>query len=248
MSETPQDSKKTRLYLIRHGQAVVNVKPIMGGMKGDVGLTALGVRQAELLRDRLQKTGEIKADVLIASTLPRARQTAEIIAPALGLSIIPDDEVQEFRVGDDADGLTLDEYKRRYGWIDIEAEPSLPVDPGGDSWETFAARVTEALERITRQYEGKDIVVVCHGGVIDTSFVYFFGMDRRTLPIAGFHTRNTSITLWEWVRHRGRMRWRLGYYNDHAHLHGALYEENIDYSDGVSEPAEPAVPTETDDD
>ena len=72
----------THLYLIRHGESVANVQPIVAGMRGDVGLTERGVAQADRLRERLAQ-GEIAADVLIASTLPRARQTAEIIAPAL---------------------------------------------------------------------------------------------------------------------------------------------------------------------
>jgi len=72
----------TRLFLIRHGQAVSNVEPMIAGIRGDAGLTPLGVMQAERLRDRLAASGEIKADVFLASSLPRARQTAQIIAPA----------------------------------------------------------------------------------------------------------------------------------------------------------------------
>jgi len=64
----------TQLYLIRHGQAFCNVENLIAGMESDVGLTPVGVAQAERLRDRLSATGEIAADVLIASTLPRARQ------------------------------------------------------------------------------------------------------------------------------------------------------------------------------
>ena len=115
----------THLYLVRHGQAIVNVEPIVGGMRGDTGLSPLGVQQAQALCDRLQR-GEIQADALLASTLPRARQTAEIIAPALNLPIIFDDELHELRTGDEADGLSIDEYKRRFGWIDLEEEPFRP--------------------------------------------------------------------------------------------------------------------------
>lgn len=43
----------THLYLIRHGESVANVKPIVAGMKGDVGLTERGIEQAKRLRDRL---------------------------------------------------------------------------------------------------------------------------------------------------------------------------------------------------
>jgi len=210
----------THLYLVRHGQAVSNVEPILGGMRGDKGLTPLGVRQAERLRDRLKASGEIRAEVLIASSLPRARQTAQIVAPALGLPIVFDDEVQELRVGDEADGLTLDEYKRRFGWVDIEAEPNRLVYPGGESWVVFTDRVRRALTRIVSEHTGKTVVVVCHGGIIDVSFLHFFGMPLDRLPPARFYTRNTSITHWEHVAiHAGPMRWRLVRYNDDTHLH-----------------------------
>ena len=116
----------THLYLIRHGESVPNVQPIVGGMRGDAGLTALGISQAQRLRDRLASTGEIAADALIASTLPRARQTAEIIAPALGLPIQFDDEVQEMRPGD-ADGMNSDEAREKFGW-------NLPWDVPSSAW------------------------------------------------------------------------------------------------------------------
>ena len=225
--------KPTRLYLIRHGQAVVNVTPIIGGMKGDTGLTDLGVEQATRLRDRLMATGEIVPDVFIASTLPRAKQTAEIIAPAFpGVPLTFDDEVQEFRTGPNSDGLTMDEYKARFGWHDFADDVFKQTDPGGESWATFLLRIGQALTRITRQHQGKTIVVVCHGGVIDTSFMLFFGLNAFAVPPVGLQTLNTSLTLWEKVSHREKMRWQLSFYNDDAHLRGGGVSrgENIDYT------------------
>ena len=67
---------ETLIYLIRHAQSRANVEPVVGGMKGDLGLTALGREQAERLSARLQTEG-IAADVLYSSTLPRARETAD---------------------------------------------------------------------------------------------------------------------------------------------------------------------------
>jgi hypothetical protein len=32
----------TELYLVRHGESVANVRPVIGGMRGDAGLTDLG--------------------------------------------------------------------------------------------------------------------------------------------------------------------------------------------------------------
>ena len=71
----------TDLYLIRHGEAVVNVEPIIGGMRGDTGLTDRGRRQAQLLEERLRADG-LHADHLYVSTLPRALETGEYRRPS----------------------------------------------------------------------------------------------------------------------------------------------------------------------
>ncbi len=207
----------TNLYLIRHGEALANVNHIVGGMRGDTGLTPLGVVQAERLRDRLAATGELPADVLIASTFPRAKQTAEIIAPALRLPLTLDDEVQELRPGE-ADGLPLGEAMMRYA-IDFEREPYRPVSPGGESWAAFMLRVCVALDRITREHEGRTVAVVTHGGFIDGAFLHFFKMNALAFPPAHFSTRHTSLTHWQRRRRWGRAEgWHLICYNDSAHL------------------------------
>jgi probable phosphoglycerate mutase len=229
----------THLYLIRHGEAFGNVQPIIAGMKGDKGLTPRGVAQAERLRDRLSQ-GEIAADVLIASTLPRARQTAEIIRPALGLPIVFDDEVQELMIGE-ADGMTNADAWAKFGTPDFDAQPLRPIAPGGESWGDFTLRVSRALTRITAEHAGKTIVVVCHGGVIDCSFIHFFHMPGLVLPPTDFHTRNTSLTHWEYVQRRGRDLWRLNSYNDAAHLRDVGAVESLRWEE--THPASP-VPTE----
>jgi 2,3-bisphosphoglycerate-dependent phosphoglycerate mutase len=240
----------TQLFLIRHGEAVTNVEPIIGGPIGDVGLTALGISQAQRLRERLAHSREIHADVVIASDLPRARQTAEIIAPAFGLPILFDPEVQEMRPGI-ADGMRLDEMERQFGVPNFRTDPLRPISPGGDNWPGFVLRVSSALERITREHAGKTIVVVCHGGVIDASFIYFFDMSSLRVPPAGWHTHNTSITHWElYGPPNGRPpRWRLVTYNDATHLRDLRSGEQILWEDmpqpevGADEPSVP-LPTE----
>ncbi|HZS86468.1 MAG TPA: histidine phosphatase family protein [Chloroflexota bacterium] len=212
----------THLYLIRHGEAECHLRGIVGGRRGDVGLSALGVRQAEALRDRLANHREIAADLLIASTLPRARQTAEIIAPALDLPIILDDEVRELDPGD-ADGMRYDEVERTFGTFDIERQFLRPFAPGAESWAQFMVRVATALDRLWYEHRGKSVAVVCHGGVIEGSFVYFFGLGSLSKPPAGFSTANTSITHWEYREAAERMpaQWYLVRYNDAAHLRDA---------------------------
>ncbi len=213
----------THLYLIRHGEATSQT----GYNLRDDGLTPLGIQQAERLRDRLIASAEIQADVLIVSTMPRARQTGEILAPALQLPIIFDDDVQELRLGE-AEGLTYAEFREKFGNPDFELEPFRPIAPGGESWGQFVLRTGAALHRITHEHEGKTIVVVCHGGVIDTSFLYFFNMGTMVFPPVHFFTRNTSITHWRRdTFENGVKHWRLVCYNDDFHVRDLKAEQRI---------------------
>lgn len=236
----------THLYLIRHGEAVCNVDGTLAGMRSDVGLTELGVAQAERLRDRLAVTGEIQADALIASTLPRAQQTAQIIAPALGLPIIPEDDAQELRLGE-ADGLTATEFVARFGpFADFRDDPYRPIAPGGESWAGFVGRVGAFLYRTAHAYAEQTVVVVCHGGVVDASLL--IGLGVGTAAPGQFHTRNTSITHWTRERIDMQDRWRLNRYNDNTHTRDLGAGERIIWapftaSVGASEPAAP-LPTE----
>ena len=217
------------------------------GFIGDGGLTPLGIQQAEHLRDRLQRTQEIAADVLIASTFPRAQQTAGIIAPALKLPVLFDETLQEMRPGE-ADGMPIDRFRATFGETDFGHDPYRHFAPGGENWGEFMLRVGEALDRIVRQYEGKTIVLVCHGGVINGSFLYFFKMSAWTPPLTHFYTRNTSITHWQYMADeiRGEMRWHLMKYNDAFHLQDIGTRESIPWGSILPYPASdaqrPAVP------
>src|SRR5712692_6968161 len=169
----------THLYLIRHGHHIGLVENILS----DQGLSARGITQAERLRDRLAATGETKAGVLISSTMPRARQTAEIIAPALGLPIILDDEVQEWR-NDEPEPISLDDFLDEYRSTASDQRPFFQMVPGAESWVQFMLRAGIALNRITQDHMGRNIVIVTHGGIIEASFAFFFGLSTLQRPQA----------------------------------------------------------------
>ena len=75
----------TRIVLVRHGESRAQELGILGGHDGCQGLSDLGREQVGELRDRLAATGELAdASALYSSMMPRAIETAEILAPALG--------------------------------------------------------------------------------------------------------------------------------------------------------------------
>ena len=57
--ETP-----TRLVLIRHGESNTTVARVLGGPRTCSGLSELGRRQAERLRDRIAEAGELSQRLL----------------------------------------------------------------------------------------------------------------------------------------------------------------------------------------
>ena len=223
------DQPATTLTLIRHGESNVTVNRVIGGHRTCSGLSDLGRQQSERLRQRLAATGELAADVLIASNFSRAIETAEAIAPALGnLAIEIDPGFGEHDPGPEIDGMTFDGYVDRFGmpnWSD----PDVDVFPGGETIAAFHSRVGSALAALIEVHRGKSIVVACHGGVVDATFRHLL----RTASTGGFelHTLNTSITEFRSV---ASGEWRLGRYNDAAHLHGLPTETQRSNSTSTS--------------
>ncbi|MBC8159657.1 MAG: histidine phosphatase family protein [Roseiflexaceae bacterium] len=211
----------TNLYIIRHGEAFSNVDGTLGGERGDKGLTERGFAQAHALAAHLEHK-PIGAEVLYASTLLRARQTAEAIAPALGLPIIFDDEIQELRPGPEVDGLHFAAVRERYPQIDhFLRDVFTPLGPDGESWAMFQARVSAALDRIITAHQGKKIALVAHGGVVEVSFLSLLGLGPQARSRVAFHCRNTAITHWHYSEaHGGRPEWHLVRHNDDRHLDG----------------------------
>lgn len=214
-------SDVTRLVLIRHGEAQAALQRVVAGERGCTGLSDLGRHQARLLHDRLARTGELTADVLLASTLPRAVETAEIIAPALAGSsghrpeVVRDCDLCELHPGE-CDTLSWDDYADRNG-VDMRARPFEPMSPGGESLAEFNVRVGRALTRLADEYQGQSVVVACHGGVVMVSMRCFLGLPAAPSPTVDLLVTNTSITEWE----RRDRQWRLLRYNDAAHLEAA---------------------------
>lgn len=210
----------TELYLIRHGESVANVEPIIGGMTGDAGLTDRGRRQAGLLEERLRNQ-RLRADRLYASTLPRALETAEYVARALNLPIERDDDLQELRPGE-ADGLSVEEWRKRFPGLEngLAGSPFTPFAPGGESWGGFLVRAGAAIVRIVARHPNSTVVLVCHGGVLEASFFLALGLGPTSKHTA-FAPLNTSITHW---RYRppadGAAEWTLVTFNDAGHLVG----------------------------
>jgi probable phosphoglycerate mutase len=204
----------TKIILVRHGESNVTVSQVVGGELSCTGLSELGVKQAERLRDRLHAE-RLPVDVVLSSPLPRARETAEIVAPALGCEIEFEPDLEEHRPGD-ADGCPFVDFDGRFGMFDFRAEPDRPFAPGGETLRQFHERVITMLRRIEVDHEGTTVLAVCHGGVIDAAFRNYLSIDLS--HAFDLWTLNTSLTEFVIAKPGGRPQLRR--YNDTAHLAG----------------------------
>jgi broad specificity phosphatase PhoE len=215
----------TRIVMVRHGESLAQERRIVGGHNGCQGLSERGRAQVEALRDRVSETGELGADVVLyASLMPRAVETAGILAPVLGdPDILQDCDLCEHHPGE-GDGLTWEVFDERYPQHSSGFDPDFRRAPGSETWNEMAARVKKAFDGLVERHAGRTVVVASHGGVIVQSMLRLLAVDlATTAERAWFSPENSSITEWR----RGSnpysyhsLEWELVRFNDHAHLAG----------------------------
>ncbi len=212
--ERPVLAQGSRLVIVRHGEAVSNAEDTIAGHLTCKGLTEHGRSQVEALANRLTRTQELAgAAALYSSILPRAVQTAEILAPCLGnLPITQTCDLCERHVGE-ADGMSWVEYEDRYGKLKPGDAPEREMAPGGESWVAFLDRAEAALYAVMVSHPGGLVVVAGHGGIVGSSMIRFLELPDHGSHLRG-HPDNSSITEWAWTGSR----WWLVRYNDAAHL------------------------------
>ncbi|HEY5248492.1 MAG TPA: histidine phosphatase family protein [Dermatophilaceae bacterium] len=127
------------------------------------GLTELGFRQAAAVPDAL---GGESIDVLYASTLVRAQQTAAPLAASLGLNVRVRDGLREIQAGTlemRGDAAAVQLYRDiTFAWSAGDIDLRMP---GAESGAEVYARYDAVIDEIALSGVGT-AVVVSHGAVI----------------------------------------------------------------------------------
>lgn len=165
----------TTILLARHGESDWNRAKRWQGW-ADRPLTSRGRDQAHELAERLQDT---ELDAVYSSDLRRARETAEIVARAKGLTVVTTPNLREVDVGSWS-GLTRADAEARFpeayahwlaggeGWDD------------GESYEEMSERVLRAVMDIGQRHPGQRVLAVAHGGSIRGVHAAALGVDVHT--------------------------------------------------------------------
>ncbi|MGY5764774.1 histidine phosphatase family protein [Brachybacterium sp. DNPG3] len=181
---------RTRLVLVRHGQTDYNREGRLQGQV-DIPLNAHGLRQAATLA---RTVAQDPPDLLIASPLQRAHETARIVGEATGLEVATDEALLERSFGV-WEGLQGDEIRRR--WPEQHAawrghRPVLGV--GVEDRAEVGDRVAAACRRLASEHPGRTIMIVAHGAAITLGITRLLGLDADGFRgISGLENCHRSV-------------------------------------------------------
>jgi len=161
------------VLLVRHGETDWNAERRFQG-HADRPLNARGRAQAQALAARLER---VRLAAVYASTLLRARETAEIVARPHGLPVRTRPDLREVDVGSWS-GLTTAEAETRdpEGFLRWRRE-GRPGWTDGETYEQMRDRALGAVLEIGGAHAAETALVVAHGGTIRALLATAIGVD-----------------------------------------------------------------------
>lgn len=160
--------KKTIIYLIRHADTIAengirNTNENSQMINEKEILSVEGEKQSQILSNN-EELRDI--NIIWSSSYTRAKATAKYIANVNNLPINIDDDLSERKLGN---LIELGEFMKDKKTRDPSQEQLLDTSfktSDGESAEETKIRMTKFFDKILREYEGKKIAVVSHGGAI----------------------------------------------------------------------------------
>jgi broad specificity phosphatase PhoE len=144
---------ETILGLLRHGQTDWNIDLRLQG-SSDIPLNETGRNQAAVAGATFSREDW---DVIIASPLSRARDTAQIVAHQLNMPVVIVPELVERSFGV-AEGFSHSEWRKMY-----EANEHIE---GLESLEDLRSRCELLLQLVATEYDGLRVLAISHGALI----------------------------------------------------------------------------------
>ncbi|MBB2935778.1 2,3-bisphosphoglycerate-dependent phosphoglycerate mutase/probable phosphoglycerate mutase [Amycolatopsis bartoniae] len=194
-----------RLVLWRHGETDYNAA---GRMQGhlDSALTEVGWNQARFAVPALAR---FELELVIASDLRRATDTATVLTEAIGVPLRIDKRLRETHLGE-WQGLTGAEVDAAYpGDRDRWRVDATWAPPGGESRVEVAERAAEVVGDLVASDEPLETVLLAaHGGLITALTAGLLSLPVEAWPQLG------GIRNCHWVElSRRDGAWRLNAYN-----------------------------------
>ncbi|KQQ33766.1 phosphoglycerate mutase [Duganella sp. Leaf126] len=198
----------TKIILIRHGETAWNaVRRLQGHI--DIPLNAEGERQARALAAALARQG---LDLIVASDLQRALQTAQAVAVHYDHATVHTDPALRERGYGAFEGMLYTEIAAQYPddfalWQARDIDAVMPAgERVAESFRQFYARAIGAIGRWASAYPGRTIAIVAHGGVLECAYREAVGMQLdsprdfqvKNASINRFHVTDGKLVLDNW--------------------------------------------------
>lgn len=183
----------TSLVLVRHGQSTWNAQRRWQGQADPV-LTDLGRQQAADASETLADLVD-SFDAAASSPQLRAAETAEILVASSSTT----QRIREIQWVDDLrersagpwSGLTREDIDQQYpGFLENDERPD-----GYELDDPLFDRVRKALLRVGQSWPDQTVLVVCHGGVINTLASRLSGLEGRTPNLSGYRATVNADTI-----------------------------------------------------
>lgn len=158
------------LIIVRHA------RPVRSADSSDPPLSDLGVKQAQLLAQRLA-TEEISH--IVSSTMHRAHQTAQPLAERLGLSIEQRDDLRE---ADEHRGAYVPMEEMTVDDPFVKAVADNPESLFENGYAHFRDGVVAAFDDIITANAGSTVAVICHGMVMASFVQHLWDLDNPFMP------------------------------------------------------------------
>lgn len=163
------------IYFLRHGQSQANADGVFAGPTYHAPLTKQGREQARLEGERIKAEGMV-INLIVSSPIERAKETAEIIARAIGF---------------DVSKIQYDARLAEYDMGALSGKPKKGVSPrqrtsadGAEDPKVFQNRVMTCMQEIA-SLPGNTLVVG-HAGVAGIIEATRLGSDLRDFYNEGY--------------------------------------------------------------
>ncbi|HET8961019.1 bifunctional RNase H/acid phosphatase [Nocardioides sp.] len=191
----PAAGPPTTLVLVRHGvTAHTTEKRFSGGLaSANPGLSDEGRDQIRAVASWLSPLAD-RVDGVVTSPVRRTRESAEILAEALGHPLEEEPGFAEMEFGA-WDGLTFAEVAEKHQ-ADLDAWlGSLDAAPGGtgESFRSVEERVLAGLQRLLDDHAGRTVVVVSHVTPIKTLVAH--AVDAPLTSVFRMELSPASVTV-----------------------------------------------------
>ncbi|OGZ57986.1 MAG: hypothetical protein A3G60_04135 [Candidatus Ryanbacteria bacterium RIFCSPLOWO2_12_FULL_47_9c] len=146
-------------FLIRHGYAKKNFLHISTSLPdgGKYPLLPQGRREVKKTAQLLKKIG---IELIVSSDLTRTKETATILARALKVPVLYDEDMRDLHTGD-FEGKSVMEALASIGGKD--RFKTRFAGKGGESWDDLKERMYKFFQRLERLHKNKKIALVGHG-------------------------------------------------------------------------------------